>query len=68
MNTSIQVDLVTKETLDHLKKYYHVRSYDGVIRKLFSAKSKSLSGAFADGKKYTMSEILSDLRDKDERI
>ena len=59
--------MMTKETLDQLKRYYRVGSYDGVIRKLFSAKSESLCGALASGKKYDMYTILRDLRDKDDR-
>jgi len=68
MNTTIQVDISTKEALDLVKRAYHAKSYDDAIRRLFAVKSKSMSGDLADGKKHSMAKILSGLREKDDRI
>ncbi|HIH23531.1 TPA: hypothetical protein HA251_00700 [Candidatus Woesearchaeota archaeon] len=39
MNTTIQIDMVTKQRLDLLKKKYNVSSYNEVIKNLTGAQS-----------------------------
>ncbi len=68
MNTTIQVNIRTKKTLDQLKRTYHVRSYDETLQMLFKTKSQSMLGALAGGNVYTKEDILEGLRDKHDRI
>lgn len=68
MNTTIQVDVETRYVLEQVKKAYHAKSYDEAIRKLVKAKTPSLYGSLAKKGKASMKGILTDLRDKDERI
>jgi|GEM_PF-2849465 len=41
MNTTIQIDTVTKQRLDILKKKYNSKSYNDVIRTLTSQQSEA---------------------------
>ena len=66
MNTSIQVDINTKKTLDQLKRVYHAKSYDDTIQMLFKVKSKSMSAALAGKGRFSKEDILKGLRDKDD--
>jgi hypothetical protein len=67
MNTTIQVNVETKNVLERVKDTYHVKSYDDAIRKLISAKTQSLYGSLAQKKNIRMKDILVGLRDKNDR-
>ena len=64
MATTIQISYETKELLTHLKKTFGLETYDQAIRKLAARKTGSMAGALAEGKKYTVKQILENLRDK----
>ena len=68
MNTTIQVDVGTRNMLERIKKAYHVRTYDEAIGVLARKKSPSLFGGLACGKRVSVNEILHGLRDKSDRF
>ncbi|MFH0861817.1 MAG: hypothetical protein V1875_02195 [Candidatus Altiarchaeota archaeon] len=67
MNTTIQVNIETKNVLERVKETYHVKSYDDAIRKLINTKTQSLYGSLATKKNMQMKDILAGLRDKNDR-
>lgn len=67
MNTTIQVNIETKNFLERIKENYHVKSYDDAIRKLINTKTQSLYGSLATRKNMQMKDIIAGLRDKNDR-
>ena len=69
MATTIQVQKATVGLLTTLKGSYNAKSYDEVINILANRKTgKSMFGKLANGRKYSMKEILEGLRDERDRI
>ncbi|HIH16091.1 MAG TPA: hypothetical protein HA252_01665 [Candidatus Diapherotrites archaeon] len=69
VTTTIQVRNETKARLDNLKKSYKVKTYDEAITTLVRVKRGSMYGVLArKGKKYSLKELLKDLRDKSDRF
>jgi len=69
MASTIQLDEGTISVLKRLKETYGIRTYDEVIRKLVHRKApRSMHGVLAGKKKYRMKDILTNLRDENERV
>lgn len=67
MQTTIQLDKETVKMLKGYKEQLHVDTYDELIKKMLTEKSKkSMFGVL--GKKKGMKEILRGLRDESDRI
>jgi predicted CopG family antitoxin len=67
VTTTIQITHGTRDLLNKLKVSFGTTTYDEVIRKLASKKTGSMAGKLAKGKKYTVKEILHNLRDEGDR-
>jgi hypothetical protein len=67
METStIQVEKPTKDLLNELKHTFGSKTYDAVIQTLVKRKTESGFGKFAK-KKVSIKEMMTDLRDKNDR-
>ena len=67
METSIQVDKETLKRLKKIKGNMKLRSYNEVISKVLQEKSKKSMYGFLAKRKYTVEEILKELRDERDR-
>ena len=66
--TTIQVTKPTKQLLNKLKKSFHSKNYDEVIKTLVRKKTKSQYGKHAKGKDISLEKIMKGLREKSDRF
>lgn len=66
--TTIQVENMTKDMLNELKKSFRSKTYDEVILSLVKKKTTSMYGKFASKKRLSAAKIMKGLRDKNDRF